>query len=361
MIVIDDGSEYCEIKGQKVDEKVDFPIELEKSERELPREKVVRPKGIEKMIVIGAGSEYCEREGRKMEDKYQGGIGRNKEKPVRIKKVITVEDGPEFCEKKWKQTAVSDPDNARQTSSNGSRPRRIEDSICITDPEQLKKNVGERVTYDQRKENQSRKQYSLRSKAKEQKEKSDIGSSEIRSMSSRKPTSAMEKNEISVCTKSVSPDMKAPAEQTGNRHGNSDNNYMGSIVDQVVNNYMGSIGDQSVNNYMGIIVDQAVNDHQGSIGSQADNLYHHNGSNFMGGWKDQADNQYSNISSNKGTRSYKRCNSGYMGNLGQHIYNRQHQQHGQRRTNFLNFQHTAAVPQIHAPNIFSFQDTSMQQ
>ena len=157
-------------------------------------------------------------------------------------------------------------------------------------------------------------------------------------MSSRKPTSTMETNEISVCAKSVSPDMKAPTEQTGNQLANSDNNYMGSIVDQAVNtymgsfadqavnNYMGSTGDQTLNNHMGSIVDQAVNDHQGSIGSQADNLYHHNGSNFMGGCKDQADNQYSNISSNTGTRSYKRRHSGYMDNLGQHIYNRQYQQ-----------------------------------
>ena len=98
-----------EKEGQKVDEKVDFPIESEKNERELPREKVVRPEGNEKMIVIDDGSEYCETEGRKMEDKDQGGIGRNREKPGRIKKVITVEDDPAFCEKKWKQTAVSDP------------------------------------------------------------------------------------------------------------------------------------------------------------------------------------------------------------------------------------------------------------
>ena len=163
-------------------------------------------------------------------------------------------------------------------------------------------------------------------------------------MSSRKPTSTNEANEISVCAKSVSPGMKAPTEQTRNQHGNNDNNYIGSIVDQAVNNYMGSIGDQSVNNYMGNIVDQATNEHRGSIGSQADNLYHHNGINFMGGCKDQADNQYSNISSNTGTRLYKRCNSGYMDNLDQHIYNRQHQQHGQGTTNFLNFQHTTAVP-----------------
>ena len=38
------------------------------------------------------GSEYCETEGRKMEDKDQGGIGRNREKPGRIKKVI-MDDG----------------------------------------------------------------------------------------------------------------------------------------------------------------------------------------------------------------------------------------------------------------------------
>ena len=51
MIVIDDGSEYYEIEGQKVDEKVDFPIELQKSGQELPIEKVVRPKGNEKMVI----------------------------------------------------------------------------------------------------------------------------------------------------------------------------------------------------------------------------------------------------------------------------------------------------------------------
>ena len=90
------------------------------------------------MIVIDDGSEYCETEGRKMEDKNQCGIRGSKEKPARIKKVITVDDGPEFCEKKWKQTTMSDPDNTRQTSS-GSPPRRIKDSICITDPEHLLK------------------------------------------------------------------------------------------------------------------------------------------------------------------------------------------------------------------------------
>ena len=122
MIVVDDGSEHCETEGQKVDEKVDFPIELEKSGEELPREKVVRSKGNEKVIVIADGSEYYETEGRKMENKNQGGIRRSKEKPGRIKKVITVEDGPKFCEKKWKQTTMSDLDNTRQTSSNGGSP-----------------------------------------------------------------------------------------------------------------------------------------------------------------------------------------------------------------------------------------------
>ena len=69
---------------------------------------------------------------------------------------------------------MSDPDNTRQTSSNGNPPRGMEDPICITDPEHLlKKNVAERDSYEQRKENQSRKQYSLRSKTKEQKEESD--------------------------------------------------------------------------------------------------------------------------------------------------------------------------------------------
>ena len=105
---------------------------------------------------------------------------------------------------------MSDPDNTRQKSSNGNPLRRIKDSICITDPEHLlKKNVGEKSSYEQRKENQSKKQYSLRSKTKEEKEESDIGSSEIPSMSSRKPSSIMETNDISVCIKSVSPELAA--------------------------------------------------------------------------------------------------------------------------------------------------------
>ena len=37
-------------------------------------------------------------------------------------------------------------------------------------------------------------------------------------MSSRKSTLTMETNEISVCAKPVSPDMKAPTEQTCNQH-----------------------------------------------------------------------------------------------------------------------------------------------
>ena len=105
---------------------------------------------------------------------------------------------------------MSDPYNTRQKSSNGNPLRRIKDSICITDPEHLlKKNVGEKSSYEQRKENQSKKQYSLRSKTKEEKEESDIGSSEIPSMSSRKPSSIMETNDISVCIKSVSPELAA--------------------------------------------------------------------------------------------------------------------------------------------------------
>ena len=138
-----------------------------------------------------------------MENKDQGGIKRSNERPLRIKKMITAEDGSAVCERGWKQTAMCDPDNTRQTS-NGSPPRRIKDSICITEPEQRKvekTNVGERGSYKQRKENQSRKQNSLRSKAKEQKEESDIGGYAISSMSSRNSTSAMETNEISVCVK----------------------------------------------------------------------------------------------------------------------------------------------------------------
>ena len=211
-----------------------------------------------------------------MENKDQGGTERSNEKSLRIKKMTTVEDGSVICEKGWKQTAMCDPDKTRQTS-NGSPPRRIKDSICITDPEQRKgekKNVRKRGSYEQRKENQSRKQYSLRSKAKEQKEESDIGCSAISSMSSRNSTSAMEKNEISVCAKPVSPDMKAPTEQTGNQHGDQAvNNYMGSISDQSINNYMGSIGDQAVNNYMGSSSDQAVNDYMSSVGGQSVNDY----------------------------------------------------------------------------------------
>ena len=224
-----------------------------------------------------------------------------------------------------------------------------------------------RGLYEQRKENQSRKQYSLRSKAKEQKEESDIGSSAISSMSSRNSTSAMETNEISVCAKPVSPDMKAPTEQTGNQHGDQAvNNNMGSIGDQAVNdcmghigdqaviNYKGSISDQAVNDYMGSVGDQSVNDYKGSICTQVDNHFN-NGSNFMESCRDQADNQYRNISSNTGTRSYKHCNIGYMDNLVKNSYNRQHQQHGQETTNFPDFQHTTSVPQIvNAPNIFSF-------
>ena len=138
-----------------------------------------------------------------MENKDQGGIKRSNERPLKIKKMIPAEDGSAICERGWKQTAMCDPDSTRQTS-NGSPPRRTKDTICITNPEQRKgekKNLGKRGSYEQRKENQSRKQNSLRSKAKEQKEESDIRSSAISSMSSRNSTSAVETNEISVCVK----------------------------------------------------------------------------------------------------------------------------------------------------------------
>ena len=88
----------------------------------------------------------------------------------------------------------------------------------------------------------------------------------------------MQTNEISVCAKPVSPDMKAPTEHTGNQHGNSDNNFMGSIGDQAVNTSMGSIEDKAINNYMGSIGDQAVNNYMVSSGDQTVNCYHENGS-----------------------------------------------------------------------------------
>ena len=56
---------------------------------------------------------------------------------------------------------MSDPDKTKQGSSNGSLPRGMKYFIGIPDPEHLlKKNLGERGSYEQRKENQSRKQYS---------------------------------------------------------------------------------------------------------------------------------------------------------------------------------------------------------
>ena len=94
---------------------------------------------------------------------------------------------------------MSDPDNTRQVSSNETPPKSIKNFICITDPEHLlRKNAGEADSYEQRKENQSRKQYILRSKAKQQKEESDVGSSAISKESSKKPTSIMKTNEIYV-------------------------------------------------------------------------------------------------------------------------------------------------------------------
>ena len=78
MTVMDDGSEYCEIESQKVDKKVESPIELGKTRQELHREEVVSPKGNENIIAVDDGFEYCETEGRKMENKDQGGIKRSK-------------------------------------------------------------------------------------------------------------------------------------------------------------------------------------------------------------------------------------------------------------------------------------------
>ena len=63
------------------------------------------------------------KKGRKTDKKDQGGIERSKEKPSRIKKVITVEDGPTFCEKRWKQTAMNDPDNTWPALLYGSPPK----------------------------------------------------------------------------------------------------------------------------------------------------------------------------------------------------------------------------------------------
>ena len=81
------------LSTMKVDKKIDFPIELGKNREELYRKKVVRPKGNEKIIAVDDGFEYSETEGRKMEHKDQGGIKRSNEKPLRIKKMITVADG----------------------------------------------------------------------------------------------------------------------------------------------------------------------------------------------------------------------------------------------------------------------------
>ena len=107
---------------------------------------------------------------------------------------------------------------------------------------------------------------------------------------------------------------------------------------------MDSSSDQAVDDYLVSVGDQSVNDYKDSIYNQV-----HNCSSFMGSCRDQADNQYKNISSKTGTRSHKRCNSGYKNS-----YNRQHQQHGQETTNFLDFQHTTVPQIVHAPNIFSF-------
>ena len=132
-----------EKEDQKVEGKVDFSIELENSRQEMHKEKAVRSKGNEKIIVVNDGFEYCEIGGGKMDNKDQSGTKGSNEKTLRIKKMITVEDDSVICEKGWKQTAMCDPDNTRQTS-NTSPPRRIKDSLCITDPEQKK---GRRKTF----------------------------------------------------------------------------------------------------------------------------------------------------------------------------------------------------------------------
>ena len=69
-----------EKEGQKVEEKVDFSTELEKSRQELHREKVARPKGNEKMIVIDDGSTFCEIEGQKVDNKVDSPIEFKKSK-----------------------------------------------------------------------------------------------------------------------------------------------------------------------------------------------------------------------------------------------------------------------------------------
>ena len=69
-----DNIQKEETKGQKVEEKVYFSIESEKSRQELHREKVARPKGNEKMLVIDDGSKYCEIEGQKVDKKVDSPI-----------------------------------------------------------------------------------------------------------------------------------------------------------------------------------------------------------------------------------------------------------------------------------------------
>ena len=105
MIVTDDGSEYCEI-GQKVDKKVDFQYNQRKNRQELHRKKVVRPKGNEKIIAVDDSFEYCETEDRKMENKDQSQIKRSNQKPLRIKKMVIIEESSAICEKGWKQIAM---------------------------------------------------------------------------------------------------------------------------------------------------------------------------------------------------------------------------------------------------------------
>ena len=56
-------------EGQKVENKLEFFIKLERSRQELPKEVVTRAKGNEKMIAVDVGSEFCGIEGQKVDKK----------------------------------------------------------------------------------------------------------------------------------------------------------------------------------------------------------------------------------------------------------------------------------------------------
>ena len=75
------------IVKQKVRKQTGKQTPQQNQEKELHREKAVRPNGKENVIAVDDGFKNCETEGRKMENKDQGGIKRNNEKPLRIKKM----------------------------------------------------------------------------------------------------------------------------------------------------------------------------------------------------------------------------------------------------------------------------------